>query len=265
MYRLIALVFLFNVSVAYALTPSVEVDAVNGRAETIRNLDIDGSLYNVSFDHAFGTDVFEGDAEGANAAIDAIVTVLNTGYPDVDNTHPLQVAVFVVTFEDATNSGYAACRSSFVPECDDGEWANVGDLNTHFEDISATARARFEPVKQVAIDVLPGDSANKVYPNKGGQVPVAVLSAADFDATQIDPASLRFGSAGASVAGPLSYPDVDGASGYDAVGKFKVQEAGIFCNDTEVSLTGESLVGEPFAGTDSIDASECETGGCHAY
>jgi len=265
MYRLIVLIVAFNLSAAYAITPVVETDPVNGRAETIRNLDINGALYNVSFDHAFGSDVFEGDAVGANAAIDAIVSELNTGYDNVDNSHPLLVAVFVVTFEDATNSGYAACRSIYIPECDDGDWANVGDLNTHFKNISAIARAYFEPVKQVTIDVLPGDAANKVYPNKGGQLPVAILSAADFDATQVDPATLRFGSAEALLAGTVTYPDVDGASGYDVLGKFKVQEAGIFCNDTEVSLAGESLAGEPFAGIDSIDATACESGGCHAY
>jgi hypothetical protein len=116
----------------------------------------------------------------------------------------------------------------------------------------------------VEIDVLPGDEANKVYPNKGGNLPVAVLSSAEFDATQVDPVTLRFAVEEAAVVGEVSISDVDGLFGDDTTARFKVGEAGILCNDTEVALTGSTYAGEPFAGTDSIDASECETG-CHAY
>jgi hypothetical protein len=120
-------------------------------------------------------------------------------------------------------------------------------------------------VPEVAIDVLPGDTANKVYPNKTGNLPVAILSSADFDATQVDPATLRFGSAEAPIAEAVSIGDLDGLHGDDTLAHFRVQESGIFCNDTEVLLTGETYTGELFAGVDTIDATECESGGCHPY
>jgi hypothetical protein len=117
----------------------------------------------------------------------------------------------------------------------------------------------------VDIDVLPGDEANKVYPNKAGKLPVAVLSSAEFDATQVDPATLKFGAGEATIDGAVSVINLDGQLGDDITAKFAVQESAIFCNDTEVTLTGTTYAGDHFAGIDAIDAAECETGGCHAY
>ena len=96
-------------------------------------------------------------------------------------------------------------------------------------------------------------------------MPVAILSSVEFDATQVDPATLKFGSAEAGVAEAVSIEDVDGLNGDDTRASFRVEESGIFCNDTEVSLTGETYAGDPITGVDSIDATECESGGCHAY
>lgn len=120
-------------------------------------------------------------------------------------------------------------------------------------------------VPEVAIDVLPEDSGNKVYPNKSGKLPVAVLSSAEFNATQVNPATLRFGSAEAQIAEAVTIENVDGEFGDDTVAQFKVEESGIFCNDTEVELRGTTYAGDHFIGVDVIDATECETGGCHAY
>ncbi len=117
----------------------------------------------------------------------------------------------------------------------------------------------------INIDVLPGDAANKVYPNKTGKLPVAVLSSAEFDATQVNPATMTFGLGEATPAAALVISNVDGFFGPDATTKFLVEESGIFCNDTEVTLNGETYAGEPFSGTGFIDASDCQTGGCHPY
>lgn len=129
----------------------------------------------------------------------------------------------------------------------------------------AEATVVLPEVFNVQIDVLPGDAANKVYPNKTGKLPVAVLSSAEFDGTQVDPATLKLGPAEASIAEAVSIEDADGANGNDTLARFNVEETGILCNDTEVVLSGETYAGEPIAGFDTIDATECETGGCHAY
>lgn len=132
----------------------------------------------------------------------------------------------------------------------------------------------FELIKDpfaISIDVLPGEAANQVYPNKTGKLPVAILSSdfsgppPRFDATQVDPTTLKFGSAEASAADPVSVSNVDGLYGDDISTTFSVEESGIFCNDTEVTLTGETYEGHQFIGVDTIDATDCETGGCHPY
>jgi hypothetical protein len=117
----------------------------------------------------------------------------------------------------------------------------------------------------VEIDVLPGDAANKIYPNKGGKFPVAVLSGAEFDATQVDPGTVRFGLGEAAPADPPIISDVDGLHGADTTLTFWTEETGILCNDTEVSLTGDTYAGDAIQGSDTIDASDCVSGGCHQY
>ncbi|MGI9309819.1 MAG: hypothetical protein ACR2P6_11190, partial [Gammaproteobacteria bacterium] len=117
----------------------------------------------------------------------------------------------------------------------------------------------------VSIDVLPGDIANVVYPNQSGTLPVAVLSSAEFDATQVDEDSLRFGFGEATRTGGTTISDVDGQFGNDKTARFPVENSGIFCNDTEVSLYGETFSGQAITGTDAIDATQCENGGCHVY
>ena len=125
---------------------------------------------------------------------------------------------------------------------------------------------RLTPVTEVDVDVLPGDSANVVYPTRLGKVPVVVLSSPEFDATQVDPATLRFAAADvAPVDEPVIIADVDGANGADTQVRFRVEESGILCNDTEVNLFGETYAGETVAGVDMIDASDCDEGSCHAY
>jgi hypothetical protein len=123
----------------------------------------------------------------------------------------------------------------------------------------------YQTTYSVTIDVLPGDPANQVYPNMAGKIPVVILSSAEFDATQIDPSTLTFGAGAVSPAEAVVFIDVDAQFGMDAQTKYDVPGSGIVCNDTEVSLSGETLTGEAFSGTDTIDASECAEGGCHAY
>jgi hypothetical protein len=117
----------------------------------------------------------------------------------------------------------------------------------------------------VGVDVLPGDSANEIFPNKGGQLPVAILGSNAFDATQVDPVTLKFGIGEAEPIAPPVISDVDGISGLETTVIFSVEEIGIACNDTAVSLSGATYAGEDFIGMDTIDATQCQSGGCHVY
>ena len=103
-------------------------------------------------------------------------------------------------------------------------------------------------------------------------IPVGVLGmnaaagdTMDFDVSQIDPASLKLGIGGAqNIAVPLLY-DIDEDFQGDAVFGFNTADTGIFCGDTEVSLTGETITGEEFVGSDSITTTDCAyDGSCHS-
>jgi subtilisin family serine protease len=121
------------------------------------------------------------------------------------------------------------------------------------------------PVTVTGMDVLPDDPANVVYPNQSGKIPVVVLSSATFDAAQVDPASLGFGDGQATPTDPAVIGNVDSQFGDDTTVRFQMAASGIVCNDTSVSVVGETYSGEQFIAEDMLDATECEAGGCHAY
>ena len=57
--------------------------------------------------------------------------------------------------------------------------------------------------------------------------------------------------------------DDDPSNFIDANFAFHTEETGIMCNETEVTLTGETFGGDEFSGTDTIDATDCEELICH--
>lgn len=128
----------------------------------------------------------------------------------------------------------------------------------------------FAPQQTVQIDVDPWSPANPVLPNSNNLIAVAVLGsntatgdAENLDALQIDPHSVRLGiGAAPNEAIPL-VSDFNGDTNTDIAFGFRTQETGIFCEDTEVSLTGMTYAGVEVTGTDVIDATDCEDGGCH--
>jgi hypothetical protein len=100
-------------------------------------------------------------------------------------------------------------------------------------------------------------------------IPVNVLTTSvaagdpdDFDATQVDPATVRFGLGGAfdtdltAVTG-----DTDGDGDTDITLEFLTGDAGLLCTDTSVGLVGQTLSGTAVQGTASI-TTDCEAQ-CH--
>jgi hypothetical protein len=86
----------------------------------------------------------------------------------------------------------------------------------------------------------------------------------DFDATQVDPSTLKLGvGEAANVATPW-VDDWDGDTIPDDVAfAFRTQDTGILCGDTNVVLKGETYAGDSFTATDLINTSDCDTGSCH--
>jgi hypothetical protein len=122
----------------------------------------------------------------------------------------------------------------------------------------------------IEIDVDPASAENSVAPSSDDLVSVAIYSqrtsagdAFDFDSTQIDAASLKFGVGEASNVTELVVDDVDGDSDLDIVVGFQMQDTGILCDDEDVALQGSTYSGVTFVGVDSITTTGCGGAACH--
>jgi len=96
-----------------------------------------------------------------------------------------------------------------------------------------------------------GSDPNAINPNSKGVIPVAILTAPEFDASTVDSSSVRFGPKGAC---PVhqAIEDVDGDGDLDMILHFKTQETGIKAGDTKACLIGKTVDGRNITGCDAI-------------
>lgn len=114
-------------------------------------------------------------------------------------------------------------------------------------------------VTQVSIDIKPGSFPNSINPKSKGVIPVAILTTDTFDATTVDPLSVKFGPNGATEAhGRGHTEDVNGDGKLDMVLHFNTQKTGIQCGDTSASLTGKTVEDQDIEGSDSIQTVGCK-------
>lgn len=123
-----------------------------------------------------------------------------------------------------------------------------------------TASARgFDKV--VEVEIKPGGEPTPINCQSRGVTPVAILTMDDFDATTVDPSSLRFGKprvvaegGGATITHNGGHTeDVDGDGEPDFVGHFSTQDAGFTASDTEGWVIGETEDGQSIVGIDSVE------------
>ena len=114
-------------------------------------------------------------------------------------------------------------------------------------------------VVHVTIDIRPESDANRINPKSRGNINVAIFSVNGFDATSVDPSTVRFGATGIE-ATPIHVQqrDVDGDGRRDMVVQFKIQETGIECGDTSASLTGQTSNGVSIIGTGPVITAPCK-------
>jgi len=121
------------------------------------------------------------------------------------------------------------------------------------------------PVMIVMVDIKPGSYPNCFNMNGNGVIPVAILGSADFDVTQIDVSTLKFGGLDVRVKGndkpQCSVEDVSGdfsspegaPDGYDdLVCQFVDDPATWSPDDGTATLTGKLYDDTPVTGTDEI-------------
>jgi len=139
----------------------------------------------------------------------------------------------------------------------------VADGRVYFGDENGTVYAigQDDTIKtlEVAIDIKPGGNPNSINLKKKGVLPVAVLTTADFDALDVDPATVRLGDPALSgTASPVksNHGDADNDGDVDLLLFFKVPQlvanGALDENSTEALLTGETYTGVTVVGSDSV-------------
>lgn len=108
----------------------------------------------------------------------------------------------------------------------------------------------------VLIDIKPGLDPNSINPGNEGTIPVAVLSAAGFDApASVERSSLTFGRTGTEASRACcnrGTEDVNGDGLQDLICHFFTQPAGFQAGDTLGILQGQTVNGEAIRGEDSV-------------
>ena len=134
---------------------------------------------------------------------------------------------------------------------------NVGQL----PDWGGSLRMVTSPlVSAVQIDIRPRSPSNKINPRSHGKVPVAILTTDTFDATTVDPTTVRFGRTGTEAVPVRSaLKDFDEDGDLDLVLRFRTRATGIQCGDTSALLTGQTFGGQPIEGSDAVSTVGCRS------
>ncbi len=135
----------------------------------------------------------------------------------------------------------------------------TGAVTTFRDDVLSPVGLSFQRqfVVTVSVDLKPGSDTNPLNLSSHGVVPVAVLGSADFDATTIDPATVRFGVSGTEAAPAHGghVEDVNGDGVLDMVFEFPSTMLGIPATTpggsaVPLKLTGKTVDGQAFQGED---------------
>lgn len=110
--------------------------------------------------------------------------------------------------------------------------------------------------REIRIDVKPFLAGVGIDLRSAGDVRVAILGSAAFDALQVEPASARFGPGSAR---PVRFEWMDyNRDGYTDRGLlFRIAEVGFACGDQRVSLVATAYDGEVLAGGDNVHGYNC--------
>ncbi|UCG68126.1 MAG: hypothetical protein JSV09_09875 [Thermoplasmata archaeon] len=154
----------------------------------------------------------------------------------------------------------------------DGQWVLFPNAYSHPKAIGAnyiyfgnlascsTIVGLIPEASPVSINIKPGSYPNSVNPGSKGVIPVAILTTStsqgdpfDFDATCVDPSTVRFGPNQATIAHEKGHiEDVDGDGDFDLLLHFIIQNTGLNSGDTQATLTGETYSGEAIKGVDTV-------------
>jgi hypothetical protein len=122
--------------------------------------------------------------------------------------------------------------------------------------INGTAGVLLNSILSVRIEVRHGGPVGRVNVGSHARLRVVLFASNDFEVTRVDPATVRFGPAGA-VPVRIRIEDVDRDGRLDVTFHFVAHESGIACGDSAAALTGLTEEGLRFRGTDSLVTTGC--------
>lgn len=152
-------------------------------------------------------------------------------------------------------------------ESDAEQFSTVCGLKGSFMDrgVSGTTLG---PVNFITVGISikpPAAPPVPMNPGDRGNIPVAILGSATFDASTVDVSSLRLGPGDAAVFSPgnsggskATLEDVNGDGFPDLVVHFPSQQIQVQCGTTSLLLTGKTTSGTPIRGTEAIQAVSCQ-------
>lgn len=133
-----------------------------------------------------------------------------------------------------------------------GEGTTTMTVTYKGQSTTVPVKVEFER-RSIKIDVLPGTFPNRINVDSQGVIPVAILTIQGFDATRVDPLSVRFGPNGAAeVHGRGHVEDVDSDGVLDMMFHFSQPDTGIHCLLRQAVLTGVTIDGVLIRGVDSV-------------
>ena len=108
----------------------------------------------------------------------------------------------------------------------------------------------------MTIDIKPGSFPNTINLGSNGNVPVAIFSTLVFDASSVDPLTVRLSGAIVRLRGKgtamSSIDDVNNDGFPDLIVHVDTRALELSEGDTEAILTGKTFGGTPIEGTDSV-------------
>jgi sugar lactone lactonase YvrE len=112
------------------------------------------------------------------------------------------------------------------------------------------------PYIDVTIDIKPGSYPNTINLGSNGNIPVAIFSTEDFDATTVDPLTITLAGTEVRIRGKGDpsryYQDVDGDGVLDVLVHIDARTFTLSETDTEAVLEGYTDDGQKIRGTDTV-------------
>ena len=110
----------------------------------------------------------------------------------------------------------------------------------------------------VSVDVKPGDTPTTVEVERGGMIPIAILTTPQFDATTVDTMTIHVGPTGteAEVFRAMT-EDVNRDGRTDLLMLVRLQEMSVKCGDKVIRVTGKTKSGADIEGSESVIVEGC--------